>query len=101
MNRFFIFLQETKFPTNVLELLTSCWSHDPEKRPSAKQIEEFSRQPEFCRLLNAWSGTVDVKCACVLVDVKKVIGECNVAYRCSYRLVVLVAEGKESKALCK
>ena len=60
--------QEVLTPTNILDLMTLCWSRDPNDRPSASEIESFAASPEFCSLYNAimLDDQVEVVCASTL-----------------------------------
>ena len=40
-------------PTNILDLMTLCWSLDPNDRPSMQEICNFAQKPEFTDLWRA------------------------------------------------
>lgn len=43
-------LQETAYPTYILDLMVLCWSQQPRDRPSASQIVSIASAPEFTHL---------------------------------------------------
>ncbi|KAK3593623.1 hypothetical protein CHS0354_025515 [Potamilus streckersoni] len=51
-----ITLEEAMYPSHMLDLMTICWSHEQEDRPSAAQIRMVASCPQFCHL----SGTVSM-----------------------------------------
>lgn len=60
-------LQEVGLPSNILDLMTLCWSSDPSDRPSAAEIVSFLSRVEFSRLCNAVmldEDHQDVICCC-------------------------------------
>ncbi|XP_071748491.1 leucine-rich repeat serine/threonine-protein kinase 1 isoform X2 [Lepeophtheirus salmonis] len=50
-----ISVKETKFPTNILDLMISCWSQQPRHRPSTSQLVSIISAPEFINLIDAIS----------------------------------------------
>ena len=54
-------------PLMAQDIMTSCWSHDPEKRPSMKEVTEWVATEEFRRLRAEISidEVESVSCACV------------------------------------
>ena len=50
----------------MLDLMTLCWSHDPNRRPSANQIVELSSRAEFTQLCSSWALGEGVR-ACAAV----------------------------------
>ncbi|CAH1229976.1 ANK3 [Branchiostoma lanceolatum] len=45
--------KERSYPTNILDVMSLCWSHDPHNRPRAADIHKAARCPEFPLLLQA------------------------------------------------
>ncbi|XP_019617338.1 PREDICTED: leucine-rich repeat serine/threonine-protein kinase 1-like [Branchiostoma belcheri] len=45
--------KERSYPTNILDIMSLCWSHDPHNRPKAADIHKAARCPEFPLLLQA------------------------------------------------
>ncbi|CAB4057710.1 unnamed protein product [Lepeophtheirus salmonis] len=50
-----ISVKETKFPTNILDLMISCWSQQPRHRPSTSQLVSIISAPEFINLIDVIS----------------------------------------------
>ncbi|ESO09843.1 hypothetical protein HELRODRAFT_190300 [Helobdella robusta] len=69
---------DTKYPSNLLDLMTTCWASDPHDRLTAHQIEFIARQPEFCTLLNAvtFNEEVLIEAACPVVTTS-LVGGCD------------------------
>ena len=44
--------KELLVPSNILDLMVSCWSEDSESRPTASQIVAMTSAPEFCQILD-------------------------------------------------
>ena len=59
-------IQEARRPSNILDLMTLCWSPDPHERLSASDIELYARQPEFCSLLDVVKLTEDAVITCAI-----------------------------------
>ncbi|CAM1297638.1 Uncharacterised protein g1884 [Pycnogonum litorale] len=47
--------RETIYPLYILDLMTLCWSQQPQDRPSASQIVSISSAPEFVHLIDTVS----------------------------------------------
>ena len=47
--------REKQYPSHFLDLMCICWSHDPESRPTAKQICQIATSHQFCHLADAVS----------------------------------------------
>ncbi|XP_035686272.1 leucine-rich repeat serine/threonine-protein kinase 1-like isoform X3 [Branchiostoma floridae] len=45
--------KERSYPTNILDIMSLCWSHDPHNRPRAADITKAARCAEFPLLLQA------------------------------------------------
>lgn len=48
-------VQETQYPSYMLDLMALCWSQQPTDRPSASQVVSISSAPEFTHLCDAVS----------------------------------------------
>ena len=61
-----IILQELRYPSHTLDLMTLCWSHDPGDRPSAEQIRDIASGAPFCHLQDvvAMEKDMEAVCAC-------------------------------------
>uniref|UniRef100_A0A914EQ15 Protein kinase domain-containing protein n=1 Tax=Acrobeloides nanus TaxID=290746 RepID=A0A914EQ15_9BILA len=44
--------KELLFPSNVLDLIVTCWAESAEERPSSSQLIEITSAPEFIHLLD-------------------------------------------------
>ncbi|XP_052762538.1 leucine-rich repeat serine/threonine-protein kinase 1-like [Mya arenaria] len=43
------------YPSHMLDLMTICWDHNPQNRPSATQVRQVAMTPQFCHLSDAVS----------------------------------------------
>jgi len=37
----------------MLDVMTTCWEHEPENRPSVAQVRTIASTPQFCHLRDA------------------------------------------------
>ncbi|KAL3877512.1 hypothetical protein ACJMK2_035210 [Sinanodonta woodiana] len=58
--------EESMYPSHMLDLMTACWSHEQEDRPSAAQIRMIASCPQFCHLSDTVSmgASVAILSAC-------------------------------------
>ncbi|XP_074646294.1 leucine-rich repeat serine/threonine-protein kinase 1-like [Tubulanus polymorphus] len=56
-------------PTHILDLMALCWCDEPNDRPSAKEIHQISKNPQFCHMMSAVSfpTKVDVNSAVTVI----------------------------------
>ncbi len=54
-------------PTYVLDLMVSCWAHQPRARPSASQVVSVASAPEFARLVDVASLEYGTCSSCTAV----------------------------------
>ncbi|KAK3091447.1 hypothetical protein FSP39_019911 [Pinctada imbricata] len=52
--------KEKLYPSHFLDLMCVCWSHDPSQRPSADNILQITRSPQFCHLADVISMETSV-----------------------------------------
>jgi len=51
----YLILQDSTYPTYLLDLMVLCWSQHPKDRPTASQIVSIATAPEFTHLLDVVS----------------------------------------------
>ncbi|KAL4240953.1 hypothetical protein ACF0H5_001736 [Mactra antiquata] len=67
--------EESLYPSHMLDLMSICWDHFPENRPTANQIRWIASSPQFCHLSDAVTMETEstVLSACsVFVDVQDI-----------------------------
>lgn len=38
------------YPSHMLDLMTTCWDHEPQNRPTAAHVRTIATAPQFCHL---------------------------------------------------
>ncbi|CAL1529200.1 unnamed protein product [Lymnaea stagnalis] len=64
-------------PTYILDLMSMCWSHDPDDRPTMEGILGIAKSPQFCHLQDVVTlgPDVSVYAACLVSQMDRMPGE--------------------------